>query len=73
VVSDLPVMHEVLAEHGRYVPVGDVDALAEALGRLPREDDEEARSARRLHASTFTWARFTERTRAAYDVARSGG
>ncbi|TKJ16700.1 glycosyltransferase family 1 protein [Blastococcus sp. CCUG 61487] len=73
VVSDLPVMHEVLAEHGRYVPVGDVDALAEAIGRLPREDDEPAQSARRLHASTFTWARFAGQIRAAYDGARSGG
>lgn len=73
VVSDLPVMHEVLGAHGRFVPVGDVDALAEALGRLPREEDEQAAAARRDHASSFTWARCAERTRAAYALALPTG
>jgi glycosyltransferase involved in cell wall biosynthesis len=73
VVSDLPVMHEVLGEHGRYVPVGDVDALAEAIRRLPREDDVQEQAARRRHASEFTWARFARQTRAAYATARPGG
>lgn len=69
VVSDLPVMHEVVAGHGSYVPVGDVDALAEAIGRLPREDDEQAQAARRRHAAAFTWTECARRTRAAYATA----
>lgn len=73
VVSDLPVMHEVLGDHGRYVPVGDVDALAAEIGRLPREADEQAQAAGRAHAATFTWTGFARRTRAAYELARSGG
>jgi glycosyltransferase involved in cell wall biosynthesis len=73
VVSDLPVMHEVLGGHGRFVPVGDVDALADALGRLPRDEDEQAVAARRSHASAFTWRRCAERTRAGYELALGGG
>jgi glycosyltransferase involved in cell wall biosynthesis len=74
VVSDIPVMHEVIAEHGTFVPVGDVPALAEAIARLPREDEgREAAAARRRHASSFTWTRCIERTRAAYALARSDG
>ncbi|SDE26465.1 Glycosyltransferase involved in cell wall bisynthesis [Blastococcus fimeti] len=73
VVSDLPVMHEVLGEHGRFVPVGDVDALADAIGRLPRDRDEPAEAARRRHAAAFTWTRCAERTRAAYALALPAG
>lgn len=72
VVSDLPVMREVLGSHGRYVPVGDTDALASALQQLPRaaDDDGAATTARRRHASTFTWARCAQLTRTAYESAR---
>ncbi len=67
VVSDIPVLHEVLTGHARYVPVGDVDALAAALAATldsPGDD-----SARRAHAATFTWARAAELTRSAYRLA----
>ncbi|MBN1093814.1 glycosyltransferase family 4 protein [Blastococcus sp. TML/M2B] len=73
VVSDLPVMREVLGGHGRYVPVGDVDALAEALAALPLEEPGEVAAARREHAATFSWATCADRTRAAYALARSAG
>jgi len=69
VVSDLPVMHEVLGEHASYVPVGDVDALAAAIQALPREEPAAAADARRRHAAGFTWERCAERTRAAYALA----
>jgi glycosyltransferase involved in cell wall biosynthesis len=71
VVSDLPVMREVLGKHADYVPVGDVDALAGALQRLPHraDDDPEAVAARHIHAAAFTWDRCAERTRAAYEDA----
>lgn len=72
VVSDLPVMHEVLGEHADFVPVGDVDALAEALRRLPADADEAADIQRRDHAARFTWEQCAGSTRAAYDSALAG-
>jgi glycosyltransferase involved in cell wall biosynthesis len=71
VVSDLPVMREVLGEHAHYVPVGDVEALAAGLRALPAGDDG-AEEARRRHAAGFTWQRCAQLTRAAYEEARSG-
>jgi glycosyltransferase involved in cell wall biosynthesis len=75
VVSDLPVMREVLGGHAAYVPLGDLDALAAALEQLPRaaEDDHDAVAARRQHASGFTWSRCAERTRSAYEAAGVAG
>ena len=35
VVSDLPVLREVLGEHARFVPVGDAEALAAGLASHP--------------------------------------
>jgi glycosyltransferase involved in cell wall biosynthesis len=71
VVSDLPVMREVLGTHGRYVPVGDVDALASTLQLLPRAADDDGAETRdrRRHASAFTWARCAQITRTAYESA----
>jgi glycosyltransferase involved in cell wall biosynthesis len=73
VVSDLPVMREVLGEQATYVPVGDVDALAGALQRLPARADDApgAVAARRQHAAAFTWARCAGLTRRAYETALS--
>jgi glycosyltransferase involved in cell wall biosynthesis len=65
-------MHEVLGEHADFVAVGDVDALAEALRRLPRDRDEAAADRRRRHAAGFSWDRFVAANRAAYDLAIRG-
>ena len=35
--SDLPALRELFGDAGLFVPAGDVDALADALRRLPRE------------------------------------
>ncbi|MCA1823775.1 MAG: glycosyltransferase family 4 protein, partial [Frankia sp.] len=70
VVSDLPVLREVLGAHAHYVPVGDVDALADALGvTIGRATDATAAVARREHARQFTWERCAEATMRAYMVA----
>jgi glycosyltransferase involved in cell wall biosynthesis len=70
VVSDLPVLREVLAGHATYVPVGDPEALAAALAAVLGDDGgPAARAARRAHAATFTWARCAAATRGAYEVA----
>ncbi|MFN2625234.1 MAG: glycosyltransferase, partial [Mycobacteriales bacterium] len=70
VVSDLPVLREVLGAHAHYVPVGDVDALADALAvTISRGTDATAAAARREHARQFTWERCAEATMRAYMVA----
>lgn len=69
VVSDLPVMREVLADHATYVPVDDRDALVEALRALPAEPDEAASARRRAHAARYTWSACASRTSQAYHLA----
>ncbi|MDQ1711454.1 MAG: hypothetical protein QOE45_904 [Frankiaceae bacterium] len=73
VVSDLPVLREVLGEHGAYAAVGDADALADALGRVLRTGDggPAARVARTAYAREFTWERCAAATVAAYERART--
>ena len=59
VVSDLPVLREVLGEHARFVPVGDAEALAAGLATaLHEERTAAAAAAGRAHAASFTWQRF---------------
>ncbi|HVF03305.1 MAG TPA: glycosyltransferase family 1 protein [Frankiaceae bacterium] len=71
VASDLPVTREVLAEHATYAPVGDAEALAEALRAALAAGDggPAARAARRAHAARFTWGGCARATLAAYERA----
>ena len=74
VVSDLPVMREVLGAHATFVPVGDVDALATALAALPPlVTDDPGAAARRAHAAGATWAACAARTVDAYRLALATG
>lgn len=63
VVSDLPVMREVLSEHARYVPADDTDAWSQALADLPAGGDGEAEAGRRQHAARYSWDTCAQRTR----------
>ena len=67
VVSDLPVLREVLGEHATYAAPGDPDALAAAIEATLRDPGD--RAAGRAHAATYTWARCAAATQAAYDTA----
>jgi alpha-1,3-rhamnosyl/mannosyltransferase len=57
IVSDIPVMREVVADAAVRVPVNDVEALTEALVRV--RDDASLRAklveAGRVRAASFTW------------------
>ena len=64
VVSDLPVLREVLGDLATYVPVGDADALADALQRALDAPGDPA--ARRAHAASWTWERCAQEAMAAY-------
>jgi glycosyltransferase involved in cell wall biosynthesis len=57
VVTDLPVFRENLADHATYVPLGDVEALVEALRSALAEGrgDGIAQQSRRDHTAPFTW------------------
>jgi glycosyltransferase involved in cell wall biosynthesis len=67
VVSDLPVLREVLGDQAAYVPVGDVEALADGLRRaLEAPGDGESR---RTHARAWTWERCAAEALAAYQAA----
>jgi len=70
VASDLPVIREVTGGLAELVPVGDVDAMADALARLLADDGgPPARAVRRAHAAGWTWQRCAERTLDAYRLA----
>ncbi|MBP2339120.1 glycosyltransferase involved in cell wall biosynthesis [Saccharothrix coeruleofusca] len=67
VCSDVPALREVAGGHAVHVPVGDVEALAQALvDTVEAEPSPAAQAARRAHASEFTWRRTAEKTVAAY-------
>ncbi len=73
VASDLPVTREVLGDAATFVGVGDIDALAGALGSAVDAQAEErdgsaepASAARRDRARLFTWDRCARTTLAAY-------
>lgn len=67
VVSDLPVLHEVLGTLPTYVPVGDAEGLADALRRALEDPGDAA--ARRAHAAQWTWERCAAEAMTAYDAA----
>ena len=71
VVSDAACLPEVAGEGGIVVPVGDVDALTDALASIL--DDSRVRAAVSsravAHAATFTWARSAEDHRLAFEAA----
>jgi glycosyltransferase involved in cell wall biosynthesis len=67
VCSDVPALREVSGGHAGLVPVGDVDALADALVRAVEAPlSLEVHAARRAHAAEFTWRRCAESTVDAY-------
>jgi glycosyltransferase involved in cell wall biosynthesis len=67
VVSDIPVLREVTGGLARYVPVGDVPALAAAIQAAVSDDGGQAE--RRAWAANFSWARCAELTAASYRLA----
>ncbi|MGY1641357.1 glycosyltransferase family 4 protein [Geodermatophilus sp. SYSU D00703] len=70
VVSDLPVMREVLGPHATYVPVDDRTALAAAVASLG-DRPAGAAAAARAHAAGYTWDRCVQETREVYRRAAS--
>ena len=66
VASDLPVTREVTGRHARLVPVGDADALADALAATLADGGPTGAAERREHAHGFTWTRCATATRVAY-------
>jgi glycosyltransferase involved in cell wall biosynthesis len=67
VCTDLPALREVTGGHATLVTFGDTEALGAALTAALAEPPSPATlTARRTHASTFTWRRTAELTVAAY-------
>jgi glycosyltransferase involved in cell wall biosynthesis len=68
VVSDLPVFAETVGDAALRVPVGDAEALAEALLRLEREPELRARlvEAGRARLRELSWERAARETRALF-------
>lgn len=67
VCSDVPALREVSGGHADLVPVGDVDALAEALvNAVEVAPSSSEQAARRAHASEFTWRSCAQATVDAY-------
>ena len=73
VAADLPVFAETLGEAALRVPVGDADALADALLRLEREPGLRERlvAAGREVVARFSWERAARETRAVLAEAAS--
>jgi glycosyltransferase involved in cell wall biosynthesis len=71
VVSDLPVFAETLGDAALRVPVGDVEALGDALLRLEREPELRARlvDAGRARLRELSWERAARETRAVFEEA----
>lgn len=70
VCTDVPSLREVAGKFAHLVPFGDVDALADALGRAASDPHTPSTSiARRAHAAGFTWRRCAETTVEAYRAA----
>lgn len=70
VASDVPAIREVAGGLARLAPVGDTDALADALTQTLMSTDTQP-AARRAHAREWTWTRCAEETLAAYRLALS--
>jgi glycosyltransferase involved in cell wall biosynthesis len=70
IASDLTVTREVLGAAATLVPVGDGDALSEALrGELDQGSTAEAVATRRAQAAKWTWSYCATQTIAAYTAA----
>jgi glycosyltransferase involved in cell wall biosynthesis len=71
VVSDLPVLREVLGDRADYAATGDAEALSDAIATvLARGDGGPAgRAARAAHAAAYTWERCARATSEAYHLA----
>ncbi|GAA1312683.1 glycosyltransferase family 1 protein [Saccharothrix xinjiangensis] len=70
VCTDVPALREVADGHATHVPVGDVEALAQAMADAVETTATPAdQAARRAHASGFTWRRTAEKTVEAYRIA----
>ncbi|MEU6152289.1 glycosyltransferase family 1 protein [Actinosynnema sp. NPDC047251] len=72
VCTDVPALREVAGGHAVHVPVGDAEALGQALVdavETPPEPAEQA--ARRAHAAEFTWRKTAQKTVEAYRLAAS--
>lgn len=66
IATSIPAIEEVAAGTVDYVPVGDVDATADAIRRVVGSLDHPKIQAARTRASSFTWARCAEKTLASY-------
>ncbi len=66
--ADIPPLREVAANAAVFLPPDDLDAWADALGRLLLDDAERARlgAAGRDRAQHYSWKRCAEATRAVY-------
>ncbi|MDT7783563.1 MAG: hypothetical protein QOF58_1982, partial [Pseudonocardiales bacterium] len=72
VCSDVPALRETAGGHALHVPVGDVEALAEALAQaVAAPTTPAAQAERRAYASGFTWRRCAEKTVEAYRQSRA--
>jgi alpha-1,3-rhamnosyl/mannosyltransferase len=71
VASDIPALREVGGDAARFVAVDDVDALADAIGALLRDDAARAALVARglEHAQGFSWERCADATIAVYHEA----
>ncbi|WP_306748548.1 glycosyltransferase family 4 protein [Saccharothrix yanglingensis] len=67
VCTDVPALREVADGHAVHVPIGDVEALAQALEDAAGTPSTAAEAAaRRAHAAEFTWRRTASATLGAY-------
>ncbi|MBW4716220.1 glycosyltransferase family 4 protein [Saccharothrix obliqua] len=72
VCTDVPALREVAGGHATHVPVGDAEALGQALVDAVEAPPTPAdQAARRAHAAGFTWRRTAELTVGAYRLAAS--
>ncbi len=71
VAADIPVLREVGGDAARFVPVGDADALADAIATLLRDDVTRSSLAARglAHAQHYSWERCIDATVAVYEEA----
>lgn len=69
--SDIPVLREVSGDAAQFVPVNDVDALADAIGSLLRDVAARAALADRglVHAQAYSWERCADATIVVYHEA----
>jgi len=70
ICSDVPALREVAGGQATLVPFGEVEAMGAALSAALAEPPSlETLTARRTHASSFTWRRTAELTVQAYRLA----